>query len=124
MTTLAEPTRLGDILKFEEDQLYSREEVTISSGQNLPIGTVIGRVSADGKVVQFNPAASDGSETPAGVLCESIDATTADTASWIAARHAIVSEEALVWPEGITAAQLSAATDTLKNLGILVRKGA
>ena len=124
MTTLTEPARLGDILNYEADQLYSREEVTIASGQNLPIGTVIGRVSADGKVVQFDPSASDGSETPAGILCESIDATAADTASWIAARHAIVSEDALVWPEGITAGQLSAATVTLKNLGILVRKGA
>lgn len=124
MTTLTEPARLGDILKYEADQLYSREEITIASGQNLPIGTVVGRVSADGKVVQFDPAASDGSETPVGILCESINATAADTLSWIAARHAIVSEDALVWPEGITAGQLSSATDTLKNLGILVRKGA
>ena len=107
MTTLTEPARLGDILKYEADQLYSREEVTIASGQNLTIGTVIGRLSADGKVVQFDPAASDGSETPAGILCESIDATAADTVSWIAARHAIVSEDALVWPKGITATQLS-----------------
>lgn len=124
MTILTEHARLGDILKYEAEQLYSREEVTIASGQNLPIGTVVGRVSADGKVVQFDPSASDGSETPAGILCESIDATEADTASRIAARHAIVLEDALIWPEGITATQLAAAIANLKNLGILVRKGA
>ncbi len=97
MATLTESPRLGDVLKHEADQLYSREEVTIASGQNLPIGTVIGRVSTDDKLVQLDPTASDGSETPIGILCESVDATATDTASWIAARHAIVSEDGLVY---------------------------
>lgn len=30
-------------------------------------------------------------------------------------RHAVVSDDAIVWPEGIATGQLSAATDTLKN---------
>ena len=41
MPVQAEQNYLGDWLKFEEDNLFSRDEVTVVSGQNLGTGTVI-----------------------------------------------------------------------------------
>lgn len=124
MPAIEEQNRLGDVLKYEADNLYSRDEVTVASGQNLTTGTVIGVVTADGKVVALDPSANDGSEIAAGVLCEDIDTVSGDKTSWIVARHATVSEDGLVWPDGITAGQLAIAMAQLKSLGILVRKGA
>lgn len=39
---IAETDRLGDLLKYELDKNYCREVVTITSGQNLKMGTVLG----------------------------------------------------------------------------------
>lgn len=41
-----ERDRLNDILKWEEENLYSREKVTILSGQDLPAGAVIGKIKS------------------------------------------------------------------------------
>ena len=49
MPALAEPLNLGDLLKYEAPNLYSRDRVTVASGQNLPLGTVVGIVTATGK---------------------------------------------------------------------------
>ena len=115
---------LGDWLKFEEDNLYSRDEVTVAGGKNLVTGTVIGVITASGKVTQLAPAANDGSENAAGVLLLPVDASAGDKAGVIIARHAICSDKGLTWPASITAPQKAAAISQLKTLGILVREGA
>ena len=124
MAAKTESNYLGDWLKFEEDSLYSREKVTVASGQNLKTGTVVGIVTATGKATQLAPSASDGSENAAGVLVGDVDASAADTPGVIIARHAICSDKGLVWPSGITGAQKNTALGQLKALGILVREGA
>lgn len=124
MPVQTESNYLGDWLKFEEDNLYSREEVTVIAGQNLGTGTVIGIITASGKVTQLAPGAADGSENAAGVLLLPVDATAADQPSVIIARHALCSDKGLVWPGGITGPQKTAAINQLKALGILVREGA
>jgi len=124
MPVQTESNYLGDWLKFEEDNLYSRDEVTVASGQNLSTGAVIGVITASGKVTQLAPAASDGSETAAGVMLNAVDASAADRPGVIIARHAICSDKGLVWPASITGPQKAAAIDQLKALGILVREGA
>lgn len=43
MAFINEPTRLPDILRRELDPGFSREEVIVLQGQNLPLGAVIGR---------------------------------------------------------------------------------
>ena len=40
--SITENNRLGDLLKYELDKNYCREVVTIASGQNLKMGTVLG----------------------------------------------------------------------------------
>ena len=124
MAAKTEPNYLGDWLKFEEDNLYSRDQVTVASGQNLKTGTVVGIITASGKATQLAPSANDGSENAAGVLIGDVDASAADTPGVIIARHAICSDKGLVWPSGITDAQKNAALAQLKSLGILVREGA
>jgi len=124
MAAKTESNYLGDWLKFEEDNLYSRDQVTVASGQNLKTGTVVGIITASGKVTQLAPSASDGSQNAAGVLVGDVDASAADTPGVIIARHAICSDKGLVWPSGITGAQKNTALGQLKALGILVREGA
>jgi hypothetical protein len=120
----SEPNYLADWLKFEEDNLYSRDQVTVASGQNLKTGTVVGIITATGKATQLAPSANDGSENAAGVLIGDVDASAADTPGVIIARHAICSDKGLVWPSGITGPQKNTALSQLKSLGILVREGA
>ncbi|MEJ5199680.1 MAG: head decoration protein [Anaerolineae bacterium] len=123
MPVQSESNYLGDWLKFEEDNLYSRDEVTVASGQNLATGTVIGIITASGKVTQINPGATDGSQNAAGVLLHPVDASAGDKPGVIIARHAICSDKGLVWPGSITGPQKAAAITQLKSLGILVREG-
>ena len=124
MPVLNEQNYLGDWLKFEADNLYSRDEVTVVSGQNLTTGTVVGVITASGKVTQLAPGASDGSQNAAGALLLDVDASAADKPGVIIARHAICSDKKIVWPGGITGPQKTAAIAQLKALGILVREGA
>ena len=124
MSVLAEPLNLGDLLKYEAPNLYSRDRVTVASGQSLPLGTVLGIVTASGKYKQIDPSAEDGTQVAAGVLLQGCDATLADRDNGlVVARHAIVSDHALQWPEAITAAEKASAIAQLKALGVLVRQG-
>lgn len=119
-----EGLNLGDLLKYEAPNLYSRDQVTVAAGQVLALGAVVGVITASFKVKVVDPSASDGSEVAAGVLIQALDANLADRDDGlIVARHAIVADHALVWPTGITVAEKKSAIAQLKALGILVRKG-
>ena len=125
MPAIQEALNLGDLLKFEESHLYSRDQVTVLAGEVLPLGAVVGQVSATGKVKGLDPGANDGSEIVVGVLIAPQDALSGDqTDGLMIARHAIVSDHALTWPQGITPLQKANAIHQLKALGILVRTGA
>ena len=122
MSVLAEPLNLGDLLKYEAPNLYSRDRVTVAAGQNLGLGTVVGIETATGKVKVIDPAATDGSEVAVGVLATSVDASLIDREDGILiARHAVVADHALTWPAGITPLDKAAAIAQLKAAGVLVR---
>lgn len=125
MHVITQGRNLGDLLKYEAPNLYSREAATVAAGQNLAIGAVLGRKTADGKLHALDPAASDGTEVAAAVLATDTDATLIDRDDAVVIlRHAIVARGALVWPAGITAPQKAAAEAQLVALGILVRDAA
>ena len=125
MSVLAEPLNLGDLLKYEAPNLYSRDRVTVASGQNLPLGTVLGIVTASGKYKQIDPSAEDGTQVAAGVLLQACDAALIDRDDGlVVARHAVVAHHALAWPDAITTAEQLTAIAQLKALGVLVRLGA
>ncbi|ALN88537.1 bacteriophage lambda head decoration D family protein [Lysobacter capsici] len=115
---------LGDLLKFEADNLYSRDQVTIAPNQSLVLGQIVGRVSGSNHVAAFDPAATDGREIAIGVAIVPITTTKdASPDGLIIARHAAVADHALVWSAAITPEQHAAAVEQLRALGVLVRHG-
>ena len=119
-----EPVNLGDLLKYEAPNLYSRDPVIVAQGEVLPLGAIVGRVASSGKVKALDPSATDGSEEVAGVVIQACDATAGERSTLMLARHAIVYEGALVFRPGLTAAEKSQAIEQLKSIGILPREGA
>lgn len=125
MPTLTETKNLGDLLKYEAPNLYSREQDTVAAAQNLSLGTVVGRETATAKLKALDPSATDGTENAVGVLGNDVDATLIDREDALRiARHAILARGAMVWPAGITATQKSTALTQLESLGLLVRDSA
>jgi hypothetical protein len=125
---LSETNNLGDLLKYEAPNLYSREQLPVAPGQILALGAVIGITTSTGKAKAVDPSATDGSQFAAGVLLQAVDAsgatsTNAPVVGITVVRHAMVADHALVWPTGITAAEKLAALQQLQNLGVLARKG-
>ena len=124
MTAITEGLNLGDLLKYEAPNLYSREQVTVVAGQNLELGAVVGRITSSAKFKAFDPAATDGSELPAGILLGACDATLIDRDdAMLLARHGMVASNAVVWPAGITTEQKTTALAQMSSLGVLVRQG-
>ena len=122
MPVITEGLNLGDLLKYEAPNLYSRDQVTVAAGQNLVLGTVVGIDATTAKVKQIDPAATDGSEVAVGVLATSVDASLIDREDGILiARHAVVADHALTWPASITPLDKATAIAQLKAAGVLVR---
>lgn len=121
---MIEKNNFGDLLKYEAQNMYSREESTIAHGQNLKLGTILGRARETGVLKQFNPTAEDGTETAVAVLLTDVDASRADTPAVALVREGIISANAVIWPDSITDEQKASAVESLKNYGIVVRKGA
>jgi len=112
----------GQFIKYEAPQSYSRENITVLSGQVLVTGQVVGIVTASGKVATFAPGASDGTQTAAGVMAMDVDATGADRPGVMIARHAeVVARDSLIFSGTPTTPQKDAAVASLKALGILAR---
>ena len=101
-TTFTEPKTLSEVLKWQAGDI-SRELVTIADEQGvLEIGTVLGKLSADGKYVAHVNAASDGSQTAVAVLAQRVDATEADVTNVVVIhRLAEVSALGLVWHSSV-----------------------
>lgn len=98
MAFTAAPVRTSDFLKWEADPNFSRESVTIGTGASLPAGQVLGKVTATSKYVAWAPAASDGSQTIAGILLTPANAASADVADVaIEARFALVDTSVLTY---------------------------
>lgn len=127
MTTEHESNNLGDLLKQESEKYYSRDVVTLASGQNLKLGAVVAKIADSGKVTALDLTQQEqatGAETAYGVLIQDTDASENDAETVIIAREACVASHALVWPTGMTTTEKTAAIQQLKERGILVRKGA
>ena len=125
MPTITQPKNLGDLLKYEAPNLYSREQDSVAAAQLLALGAVVGRETATTKLKALDPAASDGTEIAVGVLANDVDATLIERDDAILiARHAIVARHALVWPSSLSTAQKNAAIRQLAERGVLVRDSA
>jgi hypothetical protein len=123
MAMLTEGPHPGGFLIWEVLRDYTRETVTLASGAGkLAPGTVLGKVTTGGKYTVLTPAATNGSQTAAGILWDKTDATDADAFGVVLVRGpAIANRHELVWPEAATEAQITAATTALAALGVVLR---
>ena len=123
MTTLTEGKHAGGFLVWEVLRDYNRETITVASGAGkLAPGTVLGKITTGGKYTGLTPAATNGSQNAAGILWEGVDASAIDAPGVVVLRGpALVNQHELVWPDGATEAQITAATTALASLGIILR---
>ena len=125
MTLIAtENLRLSNMLKRElySEQGYCRLAVTVSEGSDIEykIGQVLGKkVNTDGKYVEYDESAGDGSEVAAAIVLQdiSIPASTDTVVLALVKGPAIVSDGGLVFKTGVDEA---AAKTNLEALGINV----
>lgn len=99
MPTLRMAPTLGDLLKYELNADYCRETVTLKSGTNYAIGSVLGNIAASGKY-RLSPAAEvegdEGAETAVAVLIEAVDATAAEKTGLIVRRGPVILSKAIL----------------------------
>ena len=107
---------LSDLVKFEINPLYTRENIT--TGAAVTAGTVLGRVTASGAYIPFDNTAADGSQTPVAVAL--FDAASGDTVAAIR-RGAILAKANLVWAAGVDATEQAAALLVMAENGIVAQ---
>lgn len=125
MTILTEGRHAGGFIVWEALRDYCREVVTIATGGANPVlepGTVLGKITADGKYAAHDPAAIDGTETAVAVLWGKVDATAADADAVVLLRGpAIVNINDLVFTGTPTGPEITAAHTALAAVDILTR---
>ena len=126
MSVLTQPPTLGDVLKYEINPNFTRETVTLLAGTNYPVGAVLGRITASGKMKLSTATGTDGAQNVAAVLLYDVDATAADATGIVVLRGpAIVSRAALVFDASVDdAAKTAAKHAQLTALGIIPRDAA
>lgn len=125
MAPVTEGKRTAEFLHSEAEFLRSRDEVVVTVPDGgLDAGTVLGVVTASGKYVRHDAAATDGSENEAAVLYANLHNSTGsaeDQDATVVSRAAQVYEHALTYEVGADAAQITATNAALQALGIIVR---
>lgn len=81
---------------FAGDLDIITEEGVVDTGV-LAKYTVVGKITATGKLVQWAPGAADGSEKAYGILTQAVDATAADVRVGVYI-GGFFNDAALVWP--------------------------
>jgi len=121
VTPLAEDFHDGGFLVSRELGSYSVDQVTLLTGQKYKAGSVVGKITASGKYTMWNPANSDGSQTVAGILYATKDATAADKPGVVVNRVAQVNASELVWFTGATGGNITTGLAGLKAIGLIPR---
>ncbi|BCW88043.1 hypothetical protein sos41_11810 [Alphaproteobacteria bacterium SO-S41] len=105
MPVLTQSPLIGDVVKYEDNLNYTREVVTLKSGLNYLIGTILGIVTATGKYTVSPNAETggiEGAETAKAVLIENVDATGADKVALVLRRGpSIVADAALIYEASV-----------------------
>lgn len=128
--TQSERRVIGDWLKYEDEPhaAYCRESVELNSNgteYTLVSGTVLGKVTANGRYVAQNPDGSgDGSNVTRAILCYTtvVPATGNVWAAVIIRGPAVVCQDMLTFSADTDLDQAAAIAE-LEALGIQVRRG-
>ena len=123
MPVLTQAPTMGDLLKYELNPNYNRETVTLLAGTKYPLGAVLGRITASGKMKLSTAAGTDGAQNAAAVLLYATDATATDQNAVVIVRGpAIVSKAALVFDASVDdAAKAATKHAQLTALGLIPR---
>ena len=123
MSVLTQPPVMGDVLKYELNPNFTRETVTLLAGTKYPVGAVLGRITASGKLKLSTATGSDGAQTVAAVLLYATDAAAADREAVVLLRGpALVAKAALIFDASVDdAAKIAAKHAQLTALGIIPR---
>lgn len=113
--------RTGEHLVSEIEPNLCRKKVVLTAGKKYPAGTVLGQVTASKKYVEFDPTATDGSQTVAGVLFAAVDATTADASGVMHHALTVMLASKLGWKA--TLSDASPMTDAQKAAAITALSG-
>lgn len=117
------PPGAGSAIKSEANGDLSRDTVTIvASAGKLLAGTVLGRITASGKLKPYDNNNTDGSETAVAVLVYEVDATAAvDVPAVAIVRHAEVFKDRLQWAATVASGEKAPAYADLALAGIIAR---
>lgn len=109
MTTLIEGVRNGEFVLMEGNGTYSRTQVTIAAAQgDMPSGTLVGKVTADGTYAKYSNSANDGSQTCVGILYTGLKNSASRQAAVIINRQAEVVQSLLIGFDAAAEADLLA----------------
>ncbi len=115
MATLTEARRTGEFIISEANGTRSRDVVIIAAAAGAMVaGTVLSKLTADGKYVAYDDSGSDGTETAFAILFAPIGDSASDQTAVVIARDAEVDEALLT---GINAG----GKVDLAAVGIIVR---
>lgn len=122
MANQTEGLVVGDGLKKELPNDLSRSTETIVSGAgDLPLFRVLGRITASGKLTNYTPGETNGSETASAVLIVATDASAADADAPVVDWTALFAYNRLTWGNAVTTqAHKDTALLQLKARGIKV----
>lgn len=120
-TVLRGGVRPVSFLLREANGSRTRDNLTIASGNTVRPGEICGIVTATGEVAPLDAAAVDGSGEAAVIALYGYDATDAAVMGSFASRDCEVIEDALIWPDGISAGDKATAIAELAARGIIIR---
>lgn len=121
MAQLNETRGSANFLVSEANGMYrSRDEGVVAAGAapGLIAGTILGKLTSGGNFVRYDPGASNGAQTIAGILWEAAVGTVKKT---VVTRDAEVNGAHLIYQNGANDAAKATANAALKTLGIIVR---
>jgi len=123
MTKFTEGRHPGEFILSEANFHRSRDNAVIVTGSGVvKAGTVLGKLTADGKYKPSTNTGSDGGQTAVAISLYEVDATSADAPVAIISRHAEVKGFALAYDSSVNDDTKKAAKVTqLAAVGIIVR---
>lgn len=120
MTIYNDKVRTAGFLVSPASGNRSFDTVTVVTTGALLAGSVLGKVTATGEFVQYDPSGADGSEIAVAILYAGVPASTTVKAT-VVARDAEVNAAMLVYPNGATQGEIDAAIESLEASHIIAR---
>lgn len=121
-TNFAEPTGDGHFLSGPNDPNKSNESIMLGiTTVVLPSGLVLGRITATGLYVPLAPAASDGSQTFAGILWGRRPIKTTTQRGAAVVRDAVVNGNLLTFINALSTPQRTAMLAAAAAAGVIIR---